>query len=264
MKANLAYGNRSSLFLLLICSTLVSCVGVRKFQEDTYMAREKDKKAFVETADGAITEGNNAVLRSPFLGKSTIEVDGSTKIPTREVVAYQDRQAYYRKIDGQFAPRIKSGLINMYLTRETYTSYEGPSMGNSTGSFKTRQRTVYYLQKGGTGAGTSKFTPNLTREFVQDYAPAMEYMNVYDQNRKKAKVWTIVNTAALAGGALLMLSSGSTNQEGSKVSAAGYTGVGLFLGGMVSSFINRIGKAKNSKNLELAIDEYNAQVKRKR
>lgn len=80
---------------------------MRKFQEDTSMARDKDKKAFVETVDGTITEANEAVVRTPFLGKSTIELDKNTKIPVKEVVAYQNSNAYYRKVQGQFAPRIK-------------------------------------------------------------------------------------------------------------------------------------------------------------
>jgi hypothetical protein len=263
MKSKTPFGNISSLFLLLLISaSLVSCVGARKFQEDTAMARDKEKKAFVETVDGTITEANAAVLRTPFLGKSTIELDKNTKIPTKEVVAYQNDRAYYRKIQGQFAPRIKKGLINMYMTTETYTEYSAPTMGN-TGGFRTRNRTVYYLQKGGDQATTNKFSPNLTREYVQDYAPAMEFIHVYDNNAKKAKIWSIVNTAAVAGGALLMITSGASS-DGEKITGAGYTGAGLFFGGLVSGFVNKIRKAKNVKNLELAIDEYNFQTKKKR
>jgi hypothetical protein len=255
-------GNFSSLFLVLISSTLFSCAGMRKFQEDTSMARDRDKKAFVETADGTITEANEAVVRTPFLGKSTIELDKNTKIPVKEVVAYQNDKAYYRKIQGQFAPRIKKGLINMYMTTESYTEYQGPTMGNP-GGFKTRHRTIYYLQKGGDQASTNRFTPQLTKEYVQDYAPAMEFINVYDNNARKARIWSIVNTAAVAGGALLMITSGTSSQAESSVSAAGYAGAGLFFGGLVSGVVNKIRKGKNVRNLELAIDEYNAQTRKR-
>lgn len=250
------------MFLVLISSTLFSCAGMRKFQEDTSMARDKDKKAFVETVDGTITEANEAVVRTPFLGKSTIELDKNTKIPVKEVVAYQNSNAYYRKVQGQFAPRIKKGLINMYMTTESYTEYQAPTMGNP-GGVKTRHRTVYYLQKGGDQASMNRFTPQLTKEYVQDYAPAMEYIHVYDNNARKARIWSIVNTTAVLGGALLLATSG-LSQDGEKVTTAGYAGTGLFFGGLVSGVVNKIRKAKNGRNLELAIDEYNFQTRKRR
>jgi hypothetical protein len=49
-----------------------------------------------------------------------------------------------------------------------------------------------------------------------------------------------------------------------RVNAAGYGGASLFFGGIVNGFVNKIRKAKNYKNLQLAIDEYNLQVKRKK
>jgi hypothetical protein len=263
MKSKPLFGSFSSLFLVLISSTLFSCVGTRKFQEDTYMARDKDKKAFVETVDGTITEANEPVVRTPFLGKSTIELDKNTKIPVKEVAAYQNNKAYYRKIQGQFAPRIKKGLINMYMTTESYTEYQAPTMGNN-GGFKTRHRTIYYLQKGGDQTAMNRFTPQLTREYVQDYAPAMEFMNVYDNTARKAKIWSIVNTAAVAGGVLLMLTGGTNNEDGTKVNAAAYTGAGLFFGGLVSGVVNKVRKGRNTKNLELAIDEYNFQTRKRK
>src|SRR5579875_1911805 len=124
MRRKLPYVS-SSLYVLLLSFTLFSCVTSKKFREDVTASRDKDKKSFVQTADGNTIEANDAVLRSPLFGKSTIELDNTTRIPTKEIVAYQNNSGYYRKIRGQFAPRVKKGSINMYIITETYQTYDG-------------------------------------------------------------------------------------------------------------------------------------------
>lgn len=261
MKIKFRYVNLSSLALLLVSLLLFSCSGMKKFQEDTYAARDKDKQSFVQTTDGKIIEANEAVLRSPLFGKSTIELDKETRIPVKEVVAYQNKAAYYRRISGQFAPRFKKGLINMYVGTETYTEFEGPSsFNNGRGNMRTKSRPVYYIQKGDDGA-VNRFAPQLVKEYVQDYAPAMEYILVYDETQKKVKLWSWINTTAVIGGMLLATQGLDNNNN---VTATGYAGVGLFLGGLVNGVVNKIRKGKNAKNLELAIDSYNYQTKKKK
>ena len=250
--------NRSSLLLLVLCVLLFSCKSMRKFQEDTYNARDKDKQSFVKTIDGKVIEANEAVLRAPLFGKATIELDKETRIPVKDVVAYQNRSAYFHRIGGQFAPRIKHGPINMFHTTETYQEYQGPSMGNSRGGWRTRTRTIYYLQKGDEGA-IKTFSPDVTREFVSDYAPAMEYMDLYDHTQKKVKTWSLINTSAVIAGFVLA----ATGVKNDQVNAAGYAGTGLVLGGLVNGFVNKVRRAKNVKNLELAIDTYNSQRPKK-
>jgi hypothetical protein len=234
--------------------------GVNRFQADTQAARDKDRKSFVQTKDGTVTVASEAVLRSPLFGKSTIELDKQVKIPTRDIVAYQNSSAYYRRIDNQFAPRIKKGLINMYMTTQHYQEYSAPSMGSNGGSWRTKIRYVYYLQKGDS-ASSVRFRPRAVKEYVQDYEPAMEYMNVYAATERKVKIWALINTGAVIGGALLLMSQGIKNE---KVTTAGYASSGMVVGGFVNGFVNRIRRAKNAKNLELAIDEYNFQATRKK
>lgn len=249
----------SSLSLLSVSILLTSCFSSGRFSENLYAARDKDHKSFVQTNDGTITEADEVKLRSPLIGKSTIQLDGDTKIPVKEVLAYQNNTAYYRNINGQFAPRIQKGLINMYLTTQTYTEFSTSPSGRST--TRTRTRYYYWLQKGD-NAETVSFTPDATEQYVKDYAPSMEYMDTYRQTQKKVKTWSIINTASVFGGLVLAGTLGANNTSASK--AVGVGGVGLFLGGIVNGFVNKFRRAKNYKNLQLAIDEYNHQVKRKK
>ena len=247
----------SSLSLFTLSVLLTSCFSSSRFSENLYAARDKDHKSFVQTKDGTITEADEVKLRSPLIGKSTIQLDGETKIPVKEVLAYQNNTAYYRNISGQFAPRIQKGLINMYQTTQMYTEFSTSPTGRST--TRTRVRYYYWLQKGD-NAETVSFTPDVTEQYVRDYAPAMDYMDVYRQTQKKVKTWSWINTGAVIGG--LFLATQGVN--GDQVNAAGYGGASLFLGGIVNGFVNKIRKAKNYKNLQLAIDVYNGQVKRKK
>lgn len=248
----------SSLSLFSLSIFFVSCVSSSRFSNDTYAARDKDRKAFVQTKDGVITEASEVKLRSPFIGKSTIELDNDVRIPVKEVMAYQNNSAYYRSIKGQFAPRIAKGLINMYMTTQTYTEFS--TSPNGRGGTRTRTRYDYWLQKG-ENAEVVSFTPDNTRQYVNDYAPAMEYMNTFDQTQRKVKTWSLINTGAVVGGLVLAL-SGTNNTTAGNVALAG--GSGLFFGGLINGFVNKIRKGKNYKNLELAVHEYNYQVKRKR
>lgn len=251
-----------SLTIASLCLFLLSCAGAKRMQEDMLNSREKDRKAFVEKKDGQVIEASEAKLRSPLFGKSTIELDGAEKIPLKEVAAYQNDYAYYHITPSGFAPRVKKGLINTYVGRDTYTEYETPSMANSGfGGLKTKTRYVYYLQKGNRGTIES-LQPAVVESYVADYAPAMEFMNDYNQTQKKVSRWAIINTAATLGGLVLAGAAGLDKND--NVTAAGYGGLGLFVGGVVNGFVNKIRRGKNYKNLELAIDTYNGQVTKKK
>lgn len=246
----------SSLFLLILSIFLVSCSSTMRLNGNILASRDASKKSFVEKKDGTIIEANQAVLRAPLFKKSTIELDNNVKIPTKEIEAFQDNEGYYRRVEGSFAPRIKKGLINMYRSTETYQEFNSNMGQGNAGSWRTRTRVIYHLQKGDS-ASVVRFTPAVTKQYVQDYAPAMEFINVYEVNRKKSKTWALINTTATIGGLVLLGTAGVKNDN---VTTAGYAGVGLFLGGLANGFVNKIRKAKNYKNLELAIDEYNGQV----
>jgi hypothetical protein len=241
---------------------LFSCKGIHKMQEDVYNARDKDHKAFVEKKDGEIIEANEARLRSPLFGKTTIELDQDVRIPIKELRAYQNNEAYYHTTPSGFAPRIKKGLINVYLATSTYTTYESPGMSNgNVGRTKTHTRYIYYLQKGKDGT-VETIKPKLVETYVSDYAPAMEYIDLYKQTQKKVATWSWINTAAVVGGLVLAGTSGIDKND--NVTVAGYGGLGLFVGGMVNGFVNKIRRFKNAKNLELAVDTYNSQTVKKK
>jgi hypothetical protein len=239
---------------------MVSCRAARKFQDDRYNARETDKKVFVEKKDGTIIEAQEARLRSPLFGKNTIELDGQEKIPMKEVIAYQSTEAYFHLVHGQYAPRVKKGLLNMYVVTTTYQEYDAPS-NYSRGGFRTRTRNDYYLQKQNS-ASFDLVTPGVVREAVRDYAPAMEYMNTYDATQKQVRMWSWINTAAVIGG--LVLVGNGVDSKTNTVKPQAYVGTGLFLGGLGMGIWNKIRRGRNYKNIELAIDEYNMQTKRKK
>ncbi|MEJ7912072.1 MAG: hypothetical protein WKF70_02870, partial [Chitinophagaceae bacterium] len=243
----------SSLYLVIVSSLLFSCVASRGFRGDTALARDKDKKAFVQTTDGTVSEANETVLRTPFFKKSFIELDKSVRIPTKDVIAYQNGQAYFRRVAGQFAPRIKKGLINMYRTSETYQDYS-PGTSRAGSGWSTRTRIVYHLQKGD-NAAVEKFSPSVTKTYVQDYAPAKDFIDVYDATQKKVKTWSWINTGAVVG-SFFMMAQGS---KGSTLTPVGAAGLGLFVGGLVNGVVNKVRKGRNFANLELAIDAYNGQ-----
>ena len=251
---------KSSLLLLIISLILMSC-GTSKFTQSVIDSRVKDKKAFVETTDGTIIEANDAKMKSPLFGKTTIELDNGVKIPIKDVVAYQTYAAYYRLSRLGFAPRFKKGLINMYFTQYQVQEWENVP-GSQRSQMRTRTKTIYFMQKGDT-TPLQNFSIDLTREYVKDYAPAMEFMNVFDNNRKKYRMWSWINTGAVIGGAILCAVSidGQTQKVNEPV---GYSGLALFTGGMINGFINKFRKGANGKNLELAIDTYNYQTVKKK
>ncbi len=260
MKMTCLHARNSSFYLLIVCSSLISCVSTRGFHGETATARDRDRKAFVQTKDGTVTEANETVVRTPLFKQPFIELDKSVKIPTKDVVAYQNSQAYYRRIDLQFAPRIKKGLINMYKTVDIYQDYSGPSAGSGRGGGRsTKTRIVYHLQKGD-DAAVERFSPAVAQTYVQDYAPSKELMETYAAKQKGIKVWSVVNTAAVVGGFLMM---GQGTQRDAFTPVA-YAGVGLFVGGLVNGVVNKVRKRKNFSNIELAIDEYNRQLLKNR
>jgi hypothetical protein len=251
---------------LRICSLVLSVLflsscGVSKFAESTYEARDKDKKAFVQTIEGKIIEGNRATMKAPLFGKASIELDNETRIPLKEVVAYQDERAYYRNIRFGWAPRVKKGLINMYSLTSQVTEWDNMGGAGRSG-FRTRNRTVYYLQKGD-AAEPVIFSPSVTKEFVKDHAPSMEFINVYDETQKKVRMWSWINTTAVIGGVILAGTS-IDNNTNKMNEAQGYPGIALLTGGLVNGLVNKLRRMNNAKNLELAIDTYNYQTVKKK
>ena len=106
------------------------------------------------------------------------------------------------------------------------------------------------------------FTPDRVETNVSDYAPAMDFVNDYKQTQRKVKTWSIINTTAVFGGLVLAGTLGANNSSASQ--SAGYGGLGLFLGGLVNGFVNKVRRGKNISNLELALDSYNSQSFKKR
>ena len=79
---------------------------------------------------------------------------------------------------------------------------------------------------------------------------------------KEVKTWSIIDTASVFGGLFLVGTLGANDTLVRQ--AAGYGCVGLFLGGLLNGFVNKVRRDKNASNLKLAVDAYNAQVTKKK
>jgi hypothetical protein len=247
-------------FLLLLV-VFSSCAASKRFREDVNASRDKERGNFIETFDGEVIEGDNLNVRYPFFKKPFVEINKQEVVKLKDVKVLQNNAGYYRNVNGQLAPRVKKGLLNMYMTTETYQEYQAPSGANTTGRWKTRVRYVYWIQKGAEG-GITRFTPDALRGMISDYEPAMEYMNEYDRQMKKVRTWSWINTGAVIGG--LVLAGAAGTDENNNVTAAGYAGAGLFAGGLIYGIVNKVRRVKAYKNVELAFDEYNRQGLRNR
>jgi hypothetical protein len=259
--------------LRLLCCSLIgvvllsSCGGPRKLQSDIRNSRDKDRGTFVQTEDGTVLEGESLKVKYPFFKKAYVEINKSEKVKLRDVVVLQNEEGYYRKINGQLAPRIKKGGINTYLTTKTVTEYEAPSTSNGNmGRHRSRVVEIYYLQKTDSGV-VKQMTPAVVNEFVSDYEPAKEFMDEYYRTQRKVRTWSWINTGAVVGGAVLMVTSGGDGGDDGQnddLDAQAYVGFGLFMGGLINGVVNKFRKGRNYKNLELAIDEYNRGYNKKR
>jgi hypothetical protein len=208
-----------------------------------------------------VYEVNEVIFRNPLFGKSTVEISKDNKINSKDILAYQNSEGYYRRVEGTFAPRIRKGLINMYLTTESYQDFESGNTPGSAGRWRTKTRYIYHLQKG-EDAPVVRFDADVLEQYVKDYAPAMDYIEEYKTELRKVRTWSWVNTAAVVGGAVLLVTTGVDKED--NVTAGGYAGAGLFFGGLVSGVVNRFRKIKPYRSLELALDEYNRQSLKKK
>ena len=258
--------------LRLLCCSLIgivlltSCGGQRRLQADIRNSRDKDRGNFIQTKDGEILEGESLKVKYPFFKKAYVEINKSEQVKLRDVEVLQNEEGYYRKINGQLAPRIKKGGINTYLTFKTVTEYEAPSTSNGNmARHRTRVVEIYYLQKTDSGV-VKQMTPAVVNEFVSDYQPAKDFMDEYYRTQRKVRTWGWINTAAVVGGAVLMVTSGGDGGDDGQdeLEPQAYVGFGLFMGGLINGVVNKFRKGRNFRNLELAIDEYNRGYNKKR
>lgn len=230
-------------------------------------SKDRDRKQFVQMEDGKIIEGTEVHLHMPFIGKPDIVVDRGNSISLKEVQAYQTINAYYRKIGKAFVPRIKKGPVNVYCSTSAtaiYTPYapstlHTPSAGGSAAS-SVSIRYTYYIQKGDS-AKIERLKPLLLQTYVKDYAPSAEVMSTYLAKAKKQKIWSWINTSSLFGGIIM---AGALGVKNDNVTAFGYTGVGLLVGGLLNGIANKVFKAANYHRLEEAIDLYDIQLIKKK
>jgi hypothetical protein len=265
-------------WVLLAGILLSSCGGMRQLQEDLRNSREPGKDKFIVTSDNTEIESKKLTFKSPLFKAQKVVLDNGTEVKVKDIIAYQDDNAFYLRLHQNpygFAHRMKRGPINMYRAISSETYYDpgggprvynspGTSMGGRNGSWSSSgsmsRRTVYhYFLEKNNGRTLLDFTPANVETMVSDYQPAMDFINQYKETRKKAKRWSLINTAAVLGGAVLMATSVSSSSD--KIKPHGYVGFGLFIGGLVNGIFNKLRKIKNVNNLVLAVDEYNRKRK---
>ena len=143
-------------------------------------ASEPGKGDFIELTNGDIVEGNISdanlsTYKSLFKG-GTILLNG-TKYNFKEVVAYQHGNEYFRKNEYRvFSQRIVRGAISVYRSHQTSTDKNG--FGHDAGF-------EYHLQKN--NGPMVYFEKKELRKLVQDYPPAVEWLDKYELLDKNAR-----------------------------------------------------------------------------
>ncbi len=225
--------------------------------------KEDNAQNFVVTREGKKVESEEVKEKAPLFSKSVLKLDDGSKIPVRNVVAYQNNEGYYARLNdkGGLLKRVHKGKIDYY--EKIVTTYEQPQYRSFNGSQgisspgRTRSSTYYYLKKGVNGDPVLLKPSNGSRiyDLVADYAPSAELMDKFVSKRRQLRVISYVNWAAFTGGFVLAVTTKGSNPG--RENLAG----GLMLGGMLSGIVNLTRKAKNNNRMLDALTEYNLQQK---
>jgi hypothetical protein len=251
--------HRNFLLILVLPVLLNSCYTWKQFERDmgsdTAGSKEKGEKYFIETKNGQTYEVAPSAFKSSGWQNKDVQTADKNEVSSGEIVAYQDENAYYRKVNGGFIPRIISGKINVYKTYQSYVYQTTTPLGGGSSRISTRRayRPLYIIQKG--NGKTEEVSGDGVRDMVSDDAASMEIMKEYYRVEKSVKLWKIINTSAAVGGGVLAAAAGTDAND--EVTAVGFGSVALFAAGITSGIFNRNRKAKNAIKLFDAIREYN-------
>jgi hypothetical protein len=214
---------------------------------------------FVVTRDGNKINSDEVKERSPLFSKSILKLDDGTKIPVKEVVAYQNGEGYFARLNntGGLLKRVHKGSLDIY--QKISVTYNAPTystnsigMGRWSGGGSTT-KVAYYLKKGVNGEAVLMHGSNGRKIFdlVSDHTPSAELMERFNKKRKQLTTISYINWAGAAGGLVMIFAA---RGPGSGTATAGG---GLLFGSMISGLVNMIRKGNNYNRMFEAIAEYN-------
>lgn len=251
--------SKRNLFFGLVTLVLFSSCNKHysRFARSFKGGKEDSGQNFVITKDGNKINSSEVKEKSPLFSKSVLKLDDGTKVPVRDVMAYQNDAGYYARLNntGGLLKRVHKGTIDIY--EKVSVTYNAPTyrtngigMGGWSGGGSTT-RIDYYLKKGLNGEPVAMFPSNGKEilSLVSDYAPSADLMMAFNKKRKQLQTISYINWGLIGGGLVMIFAS--------KSDAMMYTGGGLLFGGMVSGLVNIIRKGKNYNRMFDAITEYN-------
>jgi hypothetical protein len=99
-----------------------SCVTFKMYDRETAKMRLPEYDALVIKTNGEKISGNKIsnVYDKKVFKEFVFKIDGNT-IPESQVIAYQDKKAFFRKYNNQWAKSLRKGKINLFYF-DTYVS----------------------------------------------------------------------------------------------------------------------------------------------
>jgi hypothetical protein len=144
-------------FAFLIFLTYSSCVTFKQFDSRAKTARETGYEASIIKSDGEIITGKTLKHKNydPYDGNlvrvinsdNAFIIDGK-KYSDNDVIAFQDKKAFHKRLKDEFLIRLVKGKINLYYFDQTgydktYTFSHGPTTVNSI----NKRRSSFYFEK---------------------------------------------------------------------------------------------------------------------
>ncbi len=194
-------------------------------------------------------------IKQKFIGQATIASDDK-KYPVKDVVAYQNDKAYYKKLflgstkkkdmyTNDFATRVKFGKLNIYKEIQVRTEVST----SQTGNVKTKKRNIVleYVENPETGLSALTSDYDFVKPLVSNDPLSNRYLTKYPNQMKIVKRHRYAAWGAFGTSIVLSIISG-TSKNNTVSSLTGVTSGALFLGSFVDGvFLNtlRRGKAAN-------------------
>jgi hypothetical protein len=185
------------IFIVGLGIILLSACANTKLEKSLLESREEGHDCFVQTKDRYYDtkklKGIQVALTTP-----KFKLSDGTKIMAKDVIAYQTKEAYYKRMSDRasdhFAKRVIKGRINFYTiyTSGGWSTNKDKTTGLSEHNGTDLQR---YVQKdNGNIYGLDYKT---LRELVSDHPPTLAHLDQYSKvkgsDKKMDLMWAVMN-----------------------------------------------------------------------
>jgi len=213
---------------------------------------------FVQLQDGQLVYANKIQLKSPIFKSNHFLLDDSLKYNPATVVAYQNQEGFYARVDygnsyDAFAKRILDGpRIDRFYTSRTTFDYGYGYSPYGFGVPHTSRRRIYFFSKDNGPLYLINYE-NLTSALA-DNAASMDLLRKYRRQKLVNTGVSVLGAGLLAAGAISSIKESQDPSGSLQVSPLMYAGVGVLGAQFV---INLFQKDK----LTQAIEVYNYQLR---